>query len=110
MENIDTKLSVKDILNKIACGDLTANEAEELLKNKESSSLYLKLSEKGCISIYGIRKMPISLYPEELNKILNLLVDNYKPSKIYEKFLKDNNELLNAKIKKTFKKREPAPI
>ena len=54
--------------------------------------------------------MPISLYPEELNKILNLLVDNYKPSKIYEKFLKDNNELLNAKIKKTFKKREPAPI
>lgn len=107
-----TKLSIKDILSKIECGEISANEGEELLKNNASQSptIFLKLSEKGCISIYGLRKMPISLYPEELNKILNLLTSDFKPSKLYEKFLEDNRELLKVKVKKIFKKRDPAPI
>jgi len=35
-----------------------------------TKNITAKVSEKGCVSIYGIRRFPISLYPEELEAIL----------------------------------------
>lgn len=31
----------------------------------------LKVSEKGCVSVYGLRRFPISLYPDEWQRILD---------------------------------------
>lgn len=39
------------------------------LKNKE---LTLKVSEKGAISVYGLRKFPITLYKDEMLKVLDM--------------------------------------
>lgn len=35
-----------------------------------TQNITARVSEKGCVSIYGIRRFPISLYPEELEAIL----------------------------------------
>lgn len=39
--------------------------------NKSKKSFNLTVSPKGCVQINGIRKFPISLYPEELMEIFN---------------------------------------
>ena len=40
------------------------------MKKDNQRKLTCKVSEKGAVSFYGIRRMPITLYIEELDKIL----------------------------------------
>ena len=50
-------------------------EAEAQLaaeKAKQTRAVYLKVSEKGGASLYGIRRFPITFYVEEWNRILDM--------------------------------------
>jgi hypothetical protein len=40
------------------------------LKAKEKRGTYLKVSEKGGVSLYGMRRFPITFYREEWERIL----------------------------------------
>ena len=50
-------------------------EAESQLaaeKAKQTRAVYLKVSEKGGASLYGIRRFPVTFYVEEWNRILDM--------------------------------------
>jgi hypothetical protein len=44
----------------------------EALKAKEKRGTYLRVSEKGGVSLYGMRRFPITFYREEWDRILGL--------------------------------------
>ena len=91
----------------VSSGCLTVEEAEKILSEQQKiSNIYIKLSPKGCVSIYGIRRMPISLYPDELDTILKYFTVDTKFSNVYQQFLLDNQSLIKPKITK---KRPTAP-
>ena len=50
--------------------ELEAQLAAE--KAKQTRAVYLKVSEKGGVSLYGIRRFPITFYVEEWNRILGM--------------------------------------
>ena len=39
---------------------------------KQARAVYLKVSEKGGASLYGIRRFPVTFYVEEWNRILDM--------------------------------------
>lgn len=94
--------TVEDIMADAFAGKITQAQASEMIKKMmdDKKSITFKVSEKGCISFYGIRKMPISLYKSELDKIL----DTIKTPE-FEQFLEDNESVLSEDItKKSHKK------
>jgi len=44
----------------------------EALKAKERRGTHLKVSEKGGVSLYGLRRFPITFYREEWDRILGM--------------------------------------
>jgi hypothetical protein len=44
----------------------------EALKAKEKRGTYLRVSEKGGVSLYGMRRFPITFYREEWERILGM--------------------------------------
>lgn len=44
----------------------------ERLKTRPGRGIHLKVSEKGGVSLYGLGRFPITLYPEQWQKILDL--------------------------------------
>ena len=42
----------------------------EALKQKRSSSVSMKVSEKGAVSVYGLGRFPVTLYREQWDKLL----------------------------------------
>lgn len=63
----------EEILQRLASGELTVDAANELLKEAEErkrSSLYCKVSQKGAISVYGLQRMPVTLYVEQWERLL----------------------------------------
>lgn len=66
-------MSRKEILERLTAGELTADEADELLAKEEEAKrtrLYCKVSQKGAISVYGLQRMPVTLYVEQWEKLL----------------------------------------
>jgi len=65
-------LTNEQILQKVATGELSATAAAKLLKTTADSKkkVYYKVSTKGAISFYGLRRMPITLYIGELEQII----------------------------------------
>jgi hypothetical protein len=56
----------EEILAKVAAGEIPVEEASELLEKADQAkkgSLYCKVSKKGGISVYGLQRMPVTLYP-----------------------------------------------
>jgi hypothetical protein len=47
----------------------------EALKTKGPRGLSLRVSEKGAVSLYGIRRFPITFYADEWEKILGMADD-----------------------------------
>lgn len=76
-----------EMLKKVAAGEL---KPEEAAKAMATSRMSLKVSEKGCISVYGLRRMPITLYVKEMEAVL----DN---SDRIRKFITDNDSKLSRK-------------
>lgn len=64
----------KDILAKLQSGELTTEEADKLLQQAETANrgrLYCKVSPKGAISVYGLQRMPVTLYVEQWGRLLD---------------------------------------
>ena len=62
-----------DILAKLAAGEISTDEASKLLEAAEpakAGSLYCKVSQKGAISVYGLQRMPVTLYLEQWERLL----------------------------------------
>jgi hypothetical protein len=63
-----------EILAKLASGQLDVAEARRLLDDAEKRpkrELYCKVSEKGAISVYGLQRMPVTLYVEQWLRLLD---------------------------------------
>ena len=51
-------------------------EAEnKALKGRKTGQLYLKVSEKGGLSVYGLGRFPVTLYKEQWLKLLAMADD-----------------------------------
>jgi hypothetical protein len=64
----------EEILAKVAAGEIPVEEASKLLEQAEQAqrgALYCKVSEKGAISVYGLQRMPVTLYVEQWERLLN---------------------------------------
>lgn len=44
----------------------------EELKAKSSRSVNLRVSQKGAVSLYGLRRFPVTFYKEEWTRILDM--------------------------------------
>ncbi len=42
------------------------------LKDKSKRAVYLKVSEKGGLSLYGLGRFPVTLYKEQWDKLLDM--------------------------------------
>lgn len=89
------------LLQQLKAGTISLDECDKQIRAKESkSSINLKVTPKGCIGIYGIRRMPISLYQQELEKVFSyFLKDGWSYSDDALKFIESNNDKLKKKDK-----------
>lgn len=63
-----------EILSKLASGQIGVDEAKTLLGELEPErrgNLYCKVSPKGALSVYGLQRMPVTLYVEQWNRLLD---------------------------------------
>ena len=71
---LESTVTKEEILAKVAAGEIPVEEASKLLEKAEQAkkgSLYCKVSEKGAISVYGLQRMPVTLYVEQWERLLN---------------------------------------
>lgn len=64
----------EEILRKVATGELTVEQADKLLAQLEGAKpnkLYCKVSNKGAVSVYGLQRMPVTLYAEQWERLLD---------------------------------------
>ena len=83
----------EEILAKLAAGEMSVDEASKLLAEIEQpkrGTLYCKVSEKGAVSVYGLQRMPVTLYVEQWDRLLAFGDD-------LRQFLKDNDSRLKRK-------------
>lgn len=57
------------------------------LKTKKEHGVTIQFSEKGCISVYGLGRFPISLYPAQWEKFLK-----NGTAELVQQFMQDNAE------------------
>jgi hypothetical protein len=81
-----------EILEKVAAGEISVDEAKTLLAQTEPKrgSLYCKVSEKGAVSVYGLQRMPVTLYMEQWGRLLDF-------GNEIRTFIKDNESKLKRK-------------
>jgi hypothetical protein len=63
----------EDVLAKVAAGEISVEEAAKLLADMDSQprgTLYCKVSPKGGMSLYGLQRMPVTLYVEQWERLL----------------------------------------
>ena len=60
------------------------------LKQRRSSAVSMKVSEKGAVSVYGLGRFPVTLYQEQWTKLLALADD-------IKSFIEENKSKLKAK-------------
>ena len=92
-------LSDQQILQQLAAGELTADRAHELLQaNKpKPKAIRYKVSNKGAISFYDLRRMPITLYVGELEKILSAVCADVSWSDEFSEFLENAGDSVSRK-------------
>jgi len=86
-------MNKEEILAKLAAGEIKVEEASKLLAEAEQTkrgTLYCKVSEKGAISVYGLQRMPVTLYVEQWERLLDF-ADEVRA------FMKDNADRLKRK-------------
>jgi hypothetical protein len=62
------------------------------LKDRKQGKLFMKVSEKGGLSVYGLGRFPVTLYKEQWEKLLDSANE-------IRGFLRDNNQSLKTKEK-----------
>lgn len=63
----------EEILAKLVAGEIEQEEAARLLDDAERlkrGQLYCKVSQKGGLSLYGLQRMPVTLYVEQWERLL----------------------------------------
>ena len=71
--------------------ELTRLRAEnETLKQKRNTSVSMKVSEKGAVSVYGLGRFPVTLYQEQWTKLLAMAEE-------IKTFIEENRPKLKAK-------------
>lgn len=95
-----TNVATAEMMNRIA--ELEAMQAElKALKAKAANTVRLKVSQKGAISVYGLQRMPVTLYAGQWEKIVNLVNDG-----VFTAFIEANASDLTRKDAKP----APAPV
>lgn len=84
----------EEILAKLAAGELSVDEASKLLAAEapQRGQLYCKVSAKGGLSVYGLQRMPVTLYVEQWQRLLDY-ADEIRA------FMKENDAELKRKEK-----------
>jgi hypothetical protein len=94
MPVLKEKTMTKDeILAKLASGEFGVEQASKLLSEVEQpkrGNLYCKVSEKGAVSVYGLQRMPVTLYVEQWERLLDYGDE-------VRQFLKDHESELKRK-------------
>ena len=85
-------MTKEEILAKVQAGELSIEEASKMLAadQPKRGQLYCKVSEKGGLSVYGLQRMPVTLYVEQWERLL-AYADEIKA------FMKENNARLKRK-------------
>jgi hypothetical protein len=84
-----------EILKKLAAGELEVEAASKLLAEIDQpkrGSLYCKVSEKGAVSVYGLQRMPVTLYMEQWDRLLGFAEE-------LRAFIKEHDSELKRKEK-----------
>jgi hypothetical protein len=93
---IDPKKPIsRKTTKKVADEDLQAELAwlraeNDALKQKRNTSVSMKVSEKGGVSVYGLGRFPVTLYQEQWTKLLAMADD-------IKKFIEENRSQLKTK-------------
>jgi hypothetical protein len=85
----------EEILAQVAAGKLSVDEATKLLADQEPArrgTLYCKVSPKGGMSLYGLQRMPVTLYIEQWQRLLAFADD-------IQAFLKEHDAELKRKAR-----------
>jgi hypothetical protein len=84
----------EDVLAKVKSGEMTIEEATKLLVDEppKRGTLYCKVSQKGAISVYGLQRMPVTLYVEQWERLLGF-------AETIQSFLKEHESELKRKEK-----------
>jgi hypothetical protein len=83
----------EEILAKLAAGELSVDEASRLLAETDPptrGSLSCKVSQKGALSVYGLQRMPVTLYIEQWERLLDFADE-------VRQFAKQHEEQLSRK-------------
>ena len=62
----------------------------EALKRPARGGLFMRVSEKGAVSVYGLGRFPVTLYKEQWQKLL-------ASAEQLKSFIQDNDHLLKKK-------------
>jgi hypothetical protein len=82
-----------EILKKLAAGELEVTTASKMLAELEQpkrGTLYCKVSEKGAVSVYGLQRMPVTLYMEQWQRLLEFAPE-------VKQFIEENESKLKRK-------------
>ena len=83
----------EEILAQVAAGQISVDEASKLLADAETTrrgALYCKVSQRGAVSLYGLQRMPVTLYVEQWDRLLAF-------SDELQAFLKEHDSELKRK-------------
>ena len=83
----------EELLRKVASGEIPVEEASKELAKLDApprGSLYCKVSPKSAMSLYGLQRMPVTLYVEQWERLLDF-------SDELRKFMKEHNPQLKRK-------------
>ncbi len=84
----------EEILQKLAAGEMAVDEANKLLEeaDQKKGGLYCKVSQKGAISVYGLQRMPVTLYVEQWERLLAFSDDLHAFMKEHDAEFKRKNQ------------------
>jgi hypothetical protein len=83
----------KEILSKLRAGEITEEQADQLLNQVEPprrGQLYCRVSAKGAVSVYGLQRMPVTLYVEQWERLFEFNDE-------LRKFIKEHDSELKRK-------------
>jgi hypothetical protein len=83
----------EEILAQVAAGKLSVDAAAKLLADQDTpkrGTLYCKVSPKGGLSLYGLQRMPVTLYVEQWERLFAFADE-------LQAFMKEHNSELKRK-------------
>lgn len=83
----------EEILAKVASGEIKVEDATRMLEEADQrprGTLYCKVSPKGALSVYGLQRMPVTLYLEQWVRLLEF-------SDSLRQFMKEHDSELKRK-------------